>query len=135
LARCRSLESPPLNPAVDPLVRTTVSMPQSQRVFRIEERFERDGALRLLLIGELDVAVIELVSSRLRELHKSGYGVRLDLSRLTFIDSSGIQEIFRDLEGARQDGWELEVDGPLTETVARTFDLLGARPFLWPEKR
>lgn len=110
-------------------------MPQPDRTFGIEERFERDGTVRLLLIGELDVAVIDLVSSRLRELRKGGYGVRLDLSRLTFIDSSGIQEILRDLGGARRDGWTLEVDGPLTDTVARTVDLLGARPALWPGER
>jgi anti-anti-sigma factor len=110
-------------------------MSQSDRVFGIEERFERDGAVRLLLIGELDVAVIDLLSCRLRELRKGGYGVRLDLSRLSFIDSSGIQEILRDLGGARREGWTLEVDGPLTETVARTLDLVGARTFLWPDER
>ncbi|HEY2318568.1 MAG TPA: STAS domain-containing protein [Solirubrobacteraceae bacterium] len=99
----------------------------------MEEGFERDGAVRLLLIGELDVAVLHLLSSRLRELRKGGYTVRLDLSRLLFIDSSGIQEILRGLVDARRDGWELQVDdGPLTAQVARTVDLLGLRAFLWP---
>src|SRR5947209_6647081 len=110
-------------------------MAHLDRVFRIEERFERDGPLRLMLIGELDVAVIALVSSRLRELRKGGYGVRLDLSRLTFIDSSGVREILRALTDARRDGWELEVDGPLAAPVARTVDLLGVRTLLWPEER
>lgn len=109
-------------------------MPHSDRVFRIEEQFERDGAVRLELIGELDVAVVELLASRLRELRKGGYRVLLDLSRLTFLDSSGIQEILRELGHARQDGWELEVEGPLTESVAWTVDLLGARAFFWPEE-
>jgi anti-anti-sigma factor len=108
-------------------------MAHSDRVFLLEERFERDGALRLMLIGELDVAVIDHLSTRLRELRKEGYPVRLDLTELQFIDSSGIQEIIRGVTEARRNGWELDVDGPMTDQVARTVDLVGARPFLWPD--
>ena len=109
-------------------------MPNSDRVFRLEERFERDGTLRLMLIGELDLAMIDYLSLRLRELRKGGYPVRLDLTDLQFIDSSGIQEIIREVSDARRDGWQLEVDGPMTEQVARTVDLVGARAFLWPDE-
>jgi anti-anti-sigma factor len=101
----------------------------------LEERFERDGTLRLMLIGELDVAMVDHLSLRLRELRKGGYGVRLDLSGLSFIDSSGIQELIRDVAEARRDHWELEVDGPMTDQVARTIDLVRARAILWPEER
>ena len=109
-------------------------MAHSDRVFRLEERFERDGTLRLMLIGELDVAVVDHLATRLRALRDEGYPVRLDLSRLQFIDSSGIQEIIREVVGARRDGWELDVDGPMTDQVARTVDLVGARAFLWPDE-
>jgi anti-anti-sigma factor len=109
-------------------------MAHSDRVFRLDERFERDGILRLMLIGELDVAVVEHLSSRLRELRKGGYPVRLDLSDLEFIDSSGIQELIREISAARRDGWELQVDGPMSDQVARTVDLVGARAFLWPDE-
>jgi anti-anti-sigma factor len=109
-------------------------MSHSHRVFRLEERFERDETIRLMVIGELDVAVIDHLSSRLRELRKQGFAVRLDLSELEFIDSSGIQEILREISGARRDGWELAIDGPLTDQVARTVDLVGARAFLWPDE-
>ena len=109
-------------------------MAHSDRVFRLEERFEREGSLRLMLIGELDVAVIEHLSTRLRELRKGGYPVRLDLSQLQFIDSSGIQELIGEVADARREGWSLEVDGPMTDTVARTVDLVGARSFLWPDE-
>jgi anti-anti-sigma factor len=107
-------------------------MARSDRVFRLEERFERDGTLRLMLIGELDLAVIDHLATRLRELRKENYPVRLDLSGLQFIDSSGIREILREIADARRDGWELEVDGPMTDQVARTVDLVGVREFLWP---
>lgn len=109
-------------------------MPHSDLVFRLEERFERDGMLRLMLIGELDVAMIKHLSMRLRELRKGGYPVRLDLSALEFIDSSGIQEIIREISAARREGWELQVDGPMTDQVARALELVGARAFLWPEE-
>ena len=109
-------------------------MAHSDRVFRLEERFERDGTLRLMLMGELDVAVVEHLATRLRELRKEGYPVRLDLSGLQFIDSSGIQEIIREISHARRDSWQLEVDGPMTDQVARTVDLVGARAFLWPDE-
>jgi anti-anti-sigma factor len=109
-------------------------MAHSDRVFRLEERFERDGAVRLMLVGELDVSVTDHLSTRLRELRKGDYSVLLDLSELQFIDSSGIQEIIRELSHARRDGWPLEVDRPMTDQVARTVDLVGARAFLWPDE-
>jgi anti-sigma B factor antagonist len=101
----------------------------------MDEKFERDSTLRLMLIGELDLAVIDHLSLRLRELRKGGYGVLLDLSGLTFIDSSGIHELIREVAEARREQWQLEVDGTLTEQVARTIDLVGARALLWPAER
>jgi anti-anti-sigma factor len=101
----------------------------------MEERFERDGTLRLMLLGELDVAVVEHLSLRLRELRKGGYGVRLDLSGLDFIDSSGVQELIDQVTEARRGHWQLEVDGPMADQVARTIDLVGARAILWPPDR
>jgi anti-anti-sigma factor len=109
-------------------------MAHSHRLFRLEERFERDGSVRLMLIGELDVAAIDHLSTRLRELRKGGYAIRLDLSELQFVDSSGIEEILREVSDARRDGWRLAVDGPMTDQVARTVDLVGARAFLWPQE-
>ncbi len=99
----------------------------------MEERFERDGTLRLTLVGELDVAMVDHLSLRLRELRKGGYGVRLDLSGLDFIDSSGIRELIRQVAEARRDRWQLEVDGPMADQVARTIDLVGAHALLWPD--
>lgn len=100
----------------------------------MEERFERDSTLRLTLVGELDVAMVDHLSLRLRELRKGGYGVRLDLSGLDFIDSSGIQELIHQVADARRDRWQLEVDGRMTDQVARTIDLVGARALLWPDE-
>jgi|SRR5947209_5607191 len=103
-------------------------------MFRMEEQFERDESVRLVLFGELDLAMVDLLSMRLRELQKARYAVRLDLSRLSFIDSSGIHEILQAVTDARRDGWELEVEGPMSDQVARAVDLVGARAFLWPDE-
>jgi anti-anti-sigma factor len=127
-------EAPPLSQPRAGCLHGLDLMPHSDRVFLLQESFERDGSLRLMLIGELDVAVIDHLSTRLRELRKEGYRVRLDLSDLQFIDSSGIQEIIRAVSDARRSGWELKVDRPMTDQVARTVDLVGARAFLWPEE-
>jgi anti-anti-sigma factor len=108
-------------------------MKQSDGKFRMQEHFERDGALRLALLGELDVWVVEQLTGRLRELHKAGYAVRLDLARLDFIDSSGIREMINAVADSRREGWQLDVQGPLTEPVARTIELVGAHPLIWPE--
>jgi anti-anti-sigma factor len=108
-------------------------MKQSDGKFRMQEHFERDGSLRLALLGELDVWVVEHLTGRLRELHKGGYPVRLDLERLEFIDSSGIRELINAVADSRRNGWRLDVLAPLTEAVARTIELVGAGPLIWPD--
>ena len=115
--------------------RVLILMAHSDRVFRMEEVFQRDGTVRLMLMGELDVAAVEHLASRLRELRKAGYAVRIDLSSLGFIDSSGIHEITGAVREARRDHWQLEVDGPMSDAVARAVDLVGVRDFLWPDER
>jgi anti-anti-sigma factor len=49
-----------------------------------------DGLSILLLAGELDLSTIPKVEPELSEQVSSGSAVVVDLSRLTFIDSSGI---------------------------------------------
>jgi anti-anti-sigma factor len=108
-------------------------MKQAGGAFRMQEHFERDGRLRLALLGELDVAGVEQLIERLRELRKGGYAVRLDLEYLDFIDSSGIREVIRAVTESRRTGWQLEVAEPMTDQVARTIEMVGARPLLWPD--
>ena len=100
----------------------------------MEEHFEDGSRLRLALIGELDIAVVKQLADRLRELQKGGYTVLLDLSRLDFIDSTGLREVITNVSESRRDGWNLEVGAELTDQVARTIDLVGARTFLWPDQ-
>ena len=100
--------------------------------FEIRYSVDADGAVRLTLIGELDIAVADEVEERLREHRGPGRLVRLDLSQLEFIDSSGVRAIVLGLKHARQDGDELEVDRGVSATVERMIEIMGIAPHLWP---
>jgi anti-anti-sigma factor len=85
------------------------------------------------LAGELDLATVPQVESLLAE--RSGDGcVVIDLSRLGFIDSTGISLILRAHADAQRDGWELKIV-PGTEEIQRVFrlvDLEERLPFIGP---
>jgi anti-sigma B factor antagonist len=100
--------------------------------FEIQESVDEDGAAHVTLVGELDIAVADGVEERLRRLREAGRRVRLDLSQLDFIDSSGVRAIVLGLKHARQGGHELEVDREISPTVRRMIDIMGIAPQLWP---
>jgi anti-anti-sigma factor len=101
--------------------------------FEIRDSVDADGAARLTLIGELDIAVVDGVEERLSQLREDGRRVRLDLSQLDFIDSSGVRAIVLGLKHARQSGHRLEVDRRISPTVERMIEIMGIGPQLWPE--
>ena len=94
-----------------------------------------DGAVRLSLSGELDLASADRLESALDELRaSSASGVILDLRGLSFIDSTGLRVIIQLHERMRAAGMPLEIwEGPAP--VARVFEISGAReqlPFTPP---
>ena len=100
--------------------------------FGVEETVQPDGWTRLRLVGELDQATARGLSQRLDELKRSGAMVRLDLSGLDFIDSSGVRTLLLSLRDARGDGWQLEVEPEVSWQVDRVIKVLGIAPVLWP---
>ncbi len=100
--------------------------------FEIRESIDGDGAVRVTLIGELDIAVAEAVERRLRRLRADRCPGRIDLSQLDFIDSSGVQTVVLALKHARRSGHELEVDRRVSASVARLIDMMGIGSQLWP---
>jgi anti-anti-sigma factor len=105
------------------------------RAFGLRERLEVDGMLRLILRGELDLSATQALSARLEELKAAGRPVRLDLSQLTFIDSSGLQALIVALIDARSIGWALEVAPEVGPSVERAAQVVGIAQVLWPEQR
>jgi anti-sigma B factor antagonist len=100
--------------------------------FEIRESVDADGVARVTLIGELDIAVADGVEERLRQLRDAGKRVRLDLSQLDFIDSSGVRAIVLGLKHARQGGHELEVERRVSSSVGRMIEIMGIGQQLWP---
>jgi anti-anti-sigma factor len=81
--------------------------------------------------GELDIGTARKLESALAEGRKAGDRVVLDLSRLEFIDSTGLRVIVHAAEAAQRERWELRLrQGP--PAVRRVFELsgvIGALPF------
>lgn len=106
-----------------------------RRVFEVRERLDVDGMLRLILGGDLDLPVTETLSGRLEELKAAGGPVRLDLSQLAFIDSSGLQALIVALIDARSIGWQLEIAPEVSPSVERAAQVVGIAQVLWPQDR
>lgn len=82
---------------------------------------ERGGRSVLELAGELDLATAPGLAKAIADASGSGH-VLVDLSRLVFIDSSGLRVLLDAARSAQSDGWRLELRrGP--ETVQRVFTL------------
>jgi anti-sigma B factor antagonist len=62
-----------------------------------------DDPRRYRLVGELDLYSVDELSERLQPHVAAGGDLRLDLSELTFIDSSGIRALFQ-LNAQLEDG-------------------------------
>ena len=50
--------------------------------FGMQELFDDPDAVRLVVSGELDLAVAAMLGDRLRQLGREGHAVRLDLAEL-----------------------------------------------------
>ncbi len=73
--------------------------------------------------GELDMATIGAVEQELRRLQRAGSRkLVLDLSGLTFMDSTGLHLAMRWTQEAAQDGFTFEI-GPGPPAVMRVFAL------------
>jgi anti-anti-sigma factor len=91
--------------------------------FAIHESQE-GNCLRLLLTGELDLAAVPLLEDRLSGLRDSAVAVRLDLSKLDFIDSGGLHALIRAMNDASADGWRLQIDRAVAPQAMRMFELV-----------
>jgi len=89
------------------------------------ERTDRDGERTLVVEGEVDLAEREefgrQLSRLLAETHSPGF---VDLSGVTFMDSSGISEIVEAQRRADHDGVELVLLAP-SPPVRRVLDVTG----------
>ena len=97
--------------------------------FELHEKPE-DGGVRLKLTGELDLATAAVLEARLNALAAQQRRVRLDLSELRFMDSTGLHVLIQASIDARDDGWRFEVESDASPQVRRLFQLVGFDSFL-----
>ena len=83
--------------------------------------------MRLQLRGELDLVSAPVLETRLEQLQVERRSVRLDLSRLEFMDSTGIHLLISAFNHARADGWQFAVDADLSPQVEQLFKLTDAK--------
>ena len=81
------------------------------------------GCLRLSLTGTLDLVSAPMLEDRLARPRATKSPVRLDLSRLEFIDSTGIHLLIRTFGEARMKRWPVELEPDLAPEVMRVFRL------------
>ena len=90
----------------------------------IEEDEPRDGEVRVRLRGELDVGSAERVQEHLEDVSRRARQVTIDLSGLTFMDSTGVRIVWATAHAASQDGFELKlIQGP--EQIRSVFEMSG----------
>jgi anti-sigma B factor antagonist len=84
---------------------------------------ELDGLLSARLIGELDLSSYDAATASLSPLFEAAGDVVLDMSELSFVDSSGIRLFIR-LHQALHDRGGLILRSP-TPHVARVLEIAG----------
>lgn len=97
----------------------------SPDIFGIHQLMIRGGGAWLTLLGELDLAAAPTLEQRLDQLRIERTPVRLDLSRLKFIDSTGLRVLIAAANAAQDDGWRFEIDPHLGKQARKLFDLVG----------
>lgn len=97
------------------------------------EDIAEDGRQVVRPRGELDLAEVPALRDRLRELVCAERETVLDLSGITFIDSSGIQLLFEATREAESNGWRLQLRDPSPVTYG-TLKLAGVLTLLGLEQ-
>ena len=90
--------------------------------------------MSLKLIGELDLATAWMLEERLQRLKQDKVTVRLDLSELRFMDSTGLHLLIRAVQDSRRDGWQFEVDHDVSVPVRRLLRAVNVEGFLLGEQ-
>jgi anti-sigma B factor antagonist len=81
-------------------------------------------SMLLRLTGELDLASAPTLEYRLEALRNQGRSVRLDLSRLEFIDSTGIHVLVRAFSSTNTNGWAFQIDPDISPPVMRVLEIV-----------
>ena len=108
---------------------SSTARPPYYRPFRVDVLPARDH-VRVVPVGELDMATVPELEQQLRELEDAGFAqVVLDLRELDFLDSSGIRLIVTSDRFARSNGHDFTlIEG--NPAIQRTLRVSGADELL-----
>lgn len=87
--------------------------------------------LRVVAQGELDAASAASLAGALSEATGSGSGIALDLSGVSFIDSSGLRVIAAEVQRSEASGTAFTVSAA-SDAVRRIFEMTGLTSLLAP---
>jgi anti-anti-sigma factor len=83
----------------------------------------------IILGGELDIAQVEAIALSVSHVAGHGRNIVIDLSAVTFVDSSVVSTLLNAYRLSVVDGWTLQLR-PGTERVQQTFAVLGLADYL-----
>jgi anti-sigma B factor antagonist len=94
--------------------------------FEIREQ-AKEPTLELSITGELDMNTVELLTTQVdRHLADGARALRLDLAGLGFMDSSGLRLLIELYERSKQEGWDLTIVRPRSESAVMVLRATGA---------
>jgi anti-anti-sigma factor len=103
-----------------------VEAPESTFDLRVETR---DDETVVVLIGDLDLAARQPVEAALDRLRPFTTAVAVDLTAVTFIDSSGLLVLVRLCKEVDDAGQAFRVAG-ISDSADRLFEVAGVKPYL-----
>jgi anti-sigma B factor antagonist len=98
-------------------------------LFEIEDEWDGEQ-VRIVTAGELDLATSPQLEHEMRAVIARGAKrVTIDMTRLTFVDSSGLRVLIGLYERSMEEGWELALTHP-SEQARAVFRISGAEEHL-----
>jgi anti-sigma B factor antagonist len=99
-------------------------MTKARDLFTVEVRQLSAGSYVIALAGELDLSGTPDLTEALASLPPDAEQTFVDLSTLSFIDSSGLRLLIEAAKSAQERGAAMTLVGP-TPTVQRVFQIVG----------
>lgn len=84
-----------------------------------------DGSVRVKVEGELDLSTSRALDETLRREIDAGSRIVVDLSEITFIDSTGLNTLMAALRASSMNGGALAVSPSLPAQVRRVLEITG----------
>jgi anti-sigma B factor antagonist len=91
---------------------------------------EADDAVVVSVSGEVDIATCDAITQAVAEPRAAGRPVVLDLSRVVFLDSTGVRTLIGAARAAGNDPALFAIRNTLSPPVERGLRLMGVLPLL-----